>query len=120
MFNYKTFCIAALRRASYRTPMRNAALAKARIDKGIYECAICKEQGLSVRHPRKNVQVDHIIPCVDPIVGWINLDEFASRLFCEVDGLQVICKPHHKEKSKQEAGLRAATKKKQKELEKCT
>lgn len=100
-FNYKSYSIAALRRASYRTPMRNIALQRARVSRGIYECAHCKKH-----FNRKFVQVDHIIPIVDPLTGWVNLDHFAERLFCPVEGLQVLCLVDHKEKTASERIVR--------------
>lgn len=54
-----------------------------------YQCAMCGDW-----FPRKETQVDHIVPCgscktADDLPG------FVSRLFCETDGLRVVCKPCH-------------------------
>lgn len=58
-----------------------------------YECSQCKKC-----HPRKEVQIDHVVEagslrCADDLPG------FVERLFCEVDGLQVLCKKCHKVKT---------------------
>ena len=62
-----------------------------------YECFTCKEA-----FPAKEVQVDHIAPVVDPKVGFVDWDTFISRLFCEAENLQVLCKPCHLAKTKLE------------------
>jgi 5-methylcytosine-specific restriction endonuclease McrA len=56
-----------------------------------FECANCKKA-----FPEKQIQVDHIKP-IGTCDTW---DEFVERLFCEVDNLQVLCKPCHKKKTK--------------------
>lgn len=61
--------------------------------------------------PRKAVAVDHVDSVVK-ITGWTTLDEFAERLFCDVSGLQVLCKtPCHREKTLNENRQRREWKK---------
>lgn len=50
----------------------------------------------------KNVFVDHIIPVVDPVTGFLSWDEVVERMFCEKDGLQVLCKACHDKKTQDE------------------
>lgn len=64
--------------------------------KWVYVCANCKNQ-----FKGNEVNVDHIIPagtlkCYDDLPG------FVERLFCEADGLQVLCNPCHNKKTKRE------------------
>lgn len=61
-----------------------------------YECAHCKG-----RFQDKEVSVDHIIPA-GSLKCAADLPGFVERLFCEVDGLQVLCKTCHDKKTKQE------------------
>lgn len=62
-----------------------------------YKCAKCGKW-----FPEKAISVDHIIPagslnCADDLPG------FVERLFCEVEGLQVLCNDTcHNEKTKNE------------------
>ena len=49
-----------------------------------------------------NVEVDHIIPVIDPHVGFTTWDDFITRLFCPKENFQVLCKPCHKIKTKEE------------------
>jgi 5-methylcytosine-specific restriction endonuclease McrA len=54
-----------------------------------YKCAMCKKYFIE-----QEIQVDHIVPagalkCANDLPG------FVERLFCEVDGLRVLCKPCH-------------------------
>jgi 5-methylcytosine-specific restriction endonuclease McrA len=62
----------------------------------------------------KGVFVDHIIPVVDPAVGWTTWDDIVDRLFCEPDNLQLLCKECHSVKSLEEIDIakkrRAASK----------
>ena len=43
------------------------------------------------------VQVDHITPC-GALTEFRHLPGFVKRMFCEVDGFQVLCKECHKGK----------------------
>lgn len=100
------FIIATLRRASYRWKPRNEALKAARVKRGFYTCAICNKI-----ISKREISLDHKLPIV-PVTGWDNYDGFIERLFCSVDGFQVICKePCHKEKTKAENALRRQHKK---------
>lgn len=53
---------------------------------------MCKGCGKYER--RMNCQVDHVEPVI-PITGWDGLIGFTTRLFCAVEGLQILCKPCH-------------------------
>ena len=61
-----------------------------------YQCNKCKEWFAD-----KNIQVDHKIPA-----GSLNcaqdLPGFVERLFCEVDGLQILCSTCHNIKTQKE------------------
>jgi 5-methylcytosine-specific restriction endonuclease McrA len=103
-FNVKSYAIAVLRRASYRTPARGEVLRTARVAYGRYRCAKCTDV-----FGRKEVQVDHILPVVQTS-GWDGFDGFISRLFCDPSGLQVLCKPCHKDKSQAENKTRKRAK----------
>ena len=100
-FNLKNYLISVLRRASYRTPMRQQAFVAARVDRNTYTCAECKKT-----FARGEVKVDHIVPvrAVDnPDWTW---DEFIARLFCDHTGLQILCEQDHTVKTKMENMLR--------------
>lgn len=102
----KSFLVNALRRASYRWPGRYGAQKKAHVGRNQYVCAMC---GPDVLYTRKEVQLDHIVPVVDPQKGWEDLDVFAERMFVDEDGFQVICSRHHDEKTKNETVVRKKT-----------
>ena len=61
-----------------------------------YQCANCKQ-----KYPRKKVEVDHIEPA-GSLLDYEHLPDFVRRLFCEPDGMQVLCIPCHREKTKRE------------------
>jgi hypothetical protein len=39
--------------------------------------------------------MDHIVPVVDPIRGFVDWDEYIDRLFVEMDGYRCLCKQCH-------------------------
>lgn len=61
-----------------------------------YKCAKCKQYFKS-----NEVSVDHIVPA-GALKSYEDLPGFVERLFCEKEGLQVLCNPCHNEKTKQE------------------
>ena len=94
-----SFIRSALRQKSRWWPPITQAKLKARRpskskDKRLkyeYQCAICKKW-----FPEKQTHIDHIIPA-GSLLAYEDLPGFVERLFCESDGLRVLCKPcHHK------------------------
>lgn len=73
-----------------------------------YTCNSCDGEFVA-----KNVDVDHIIPLVDPC-GFVSWDDLIARLFVEKVGLQVLCKECHKAKTLEEKKARDAYKKENK------
>ncbi len=116
--------IIALRRASIRWKYKYQCLneAKILIDEGQFKngkdklgvyfiCAHCLAAGdVKFYHKRDEVQVDHIAPVIDTEDGFVGWDTFVPNLFCEIDNLQVLCKPHHKIKTATETAERHANK----------
>lgn len=106
----KAFIQNALRRASYKWKGRWEAERASKLEgRNQYKCAVCPEGTI---HPKKNTQMDHIIPVVDPEKGQTTLDEWADRLFVYKEGWQRLCLEHHAEKTLKENIVRKAVKKK--------
>lgn len=107
----KSFITSALRGAFRRYPNKYECLKSAFVCKKInvktnrmsahYKCAKCLED-----FPTSEVQVDHVLPIVDPKKGFISWDEFIKNLFCPIENLQVLCKPCHSVKTKKENNKR--------------
>jgi len=103
----KAFITSTIRSGFRRYPEKFEVLKEAAVGKKInsksgrmalhYKCASCSKS-----FPTKEVQVDHINPVVDPIVGFKDWDTFISRLFCSKENLQVLCLECHKKKTKSE------------------
>jgi len=75
---------------------RRAYKGKNKRQKWEYQCNKCNKW-----FPDKKINVDHIIPagtlkCANDLPG------FVERLFCEVEGLQVLCIDCHDEKTKED------------------
>ena len=122
----RSFIISALRSATSRWGPKQEALKRARVIRGIYLCALCKKEGpattwrtyksgVNKGSPKKvkNTVVDHIVPVVDPLTGFVGWDTYIERMFCEADGLQVICHDCHEKVTAEERAI--ATERKRKE-----
>lgn len=103
---FESFIKSTLRKGSTRWPPRFEALNAAKRGKKVnektgrlaehYECAECHGE-----FPAKDVQVDHINSVI-PLTGFVSWDDVIKRMFCPVEGLQVLCKTCHSRKSKEE------------------
>lgn len=71
-----------------------------------FQCEWCKEVVVN-----KEFVVDHIDPVVDPRVGFVDINTYVRRLFCDIKNLQGLCKPCHKGKIKDETAIRKQTRK---------
>lgn len=59
-----------------------------------YQCAHCKEW-----FQRKDVEIDHKTPC-GSLKGYEDIQKFIENLTVEdPNAYQILCKPHHKEKT---------------------
>jgi 5-methylcytosine-specific restriction endonuclease McrA len=111
----RSFIVSALRTGARRWPPKYITLLdactgqKVNIKSGRlakhYTCAHCKEE-----YPSKDVEVDHISPVVDVETGFIDWNTFIDRLFCPKENLQVLCKVCHRQKTKEERGVRTKSK----------
>jgi 5-methylcytosine-specific restriction endonuclease McrA len=105
---YWGFIRSALREANRKYPPRFQAKLAARhnVDwdrcRYGYECAECGEL-----FKDKEVQVDHIVPA-GTLKCYEDLPSFVANMFCEPDGLQVLCKPCHQTKTNAEREARKA------------
>lgn len=98
------FIRSALRNAYSKYPPKFEALKRAEVGRMVnsktgklamhYECNHCHKYFV-----QKDVQVDHIIDA-GSLKDFSDLPGFCERLFCGVDGLQVLCKKDHQAKTK--------------------
>lgn len=102
----KNWLTQKLRRLSYQWPARKAALRKARISRGRYECAMCKDAGVEEQYGPKEIVLDHIDPVVSEEDGWVDWNTYIKRLFCEEKGWQVLCRQCHDIKTYLENDIR--------------
>jgi hypothetical protein len=96
-----TFIKGLLRRGSFHWRARTEAMTAARVERGRYKCATCEDL-----FGPKEVALDHIKPVVDPKVGFTTWDDYIERLFCPMDGFQVICHSCHDAKTLMEDAMR--------------
>jgi 5-methylcytosine-specific restriction endonuclease McrA len=102
------------RRAWMLDPERIAALYAARRlyhgenkrQKWEYKCVECfKNNPERGYYMLKEVVVDHILPS-GTFLGPEHFATFVPNLFCSRDNLQILCKPCHKIKTKEERGIK--------------
>ena len=110
-YNENAVIRGALRRQFSRSPVVREVLMKerrevpkfnkdggrAKKDAVQYRCNACGEWTKSTA-----VSVDHITPVIDVEVGFVDWNQFISRLFCDASNLQVICDPCHNAKTQGE------------------
>ncbi len=109
------FIKGVLRKGTTRWPAKYECLNNAKCGKMVnqhtgrvaehYRCATC-----SGMFPATMVVVDHVLPVV-PVTGFTSWDNTIQLMFCDVSGLQVLCKPCHKLKSSKENAERREHKK---------
>lgn len=102
--SFWSFIRSGLRNMSRRWPpivrqVINANRRKSQSDnkrlKWEFRCDACEQW-----FPRKSVHVDHIVEC-GRLKSFEELATFAERLFCEADGLRVLCSKCHEKRHKQ-------------------
>ena len=112
---FTSFVKSQLRNASRKWRPNNEVLKKARTRKGFYICNGCKNEvtaSIVLEGKRvKNVFVDHEPPVINPLTGFTTWDSFINNLFCEEEGLQLLCKACHDQKSQEERLLAKNNKK---------
>ena len=108
--NRVTFSKGALRRASLGWPPISECRRLARVGRGEYLCAMCK--GI---FKDKECHVDHRDPVIDIIKGFTTWDDYINRLFCDVEGLDLLCKNCHESKTSHETHMRKWARAKRKE-----
>ena len=116
---FRSFIRSQLRAATMRWGPIAECLKDSRVGRGEYLCAGCKETvpaTIKVGGRRtKNVHVDHILPIIDPDVGFVSYDMLIERMFCEKDNLQVLCTACHDVKTDSEKARAKARRDKLKE-----
>jgi 5-methylcytosine-specific restriction endonuclease McrA len=107
-----------LRRASLMWPGRTKAMQAARVDRGLYECAMCKG-----RFRKGEYHLDHIDSVV-PIDGGnrrkdnparVDFNMYIDRLFVGPEQYQVLCTQCHSSKTALEDSMRTYYKNEKKE-----
>lgn len=111
---YKSFIKGNLRSATRKWAPIQDCLREARVARGLYLCAGCKQEVPNTTKDAetgkrvKNVHVDHILPIIDPAVGWVSWDDTIERMFSERDNLQLLCHECHKKKTDEEKAIAKA------------
>lgn len=112
----KYFVIQLLRRGTYRWSGRWMAEKRSKLpERNSY---FCENPECGVIGGKKDFVMDHILPVVDPVKGFIGFDDYISRMFCSPEGFQRICKHCNKEKTDKENQTRTKVKREKKQKKK--
>jgi len=74
-------------------PNRKLALKKVSVGKNNYYCKKCRKV-----YDKKQIEVNHIIP-VGSFNEFSQFEEFYTKLFCNIENLEAICKECHKKET---------------------
>ena len=109
---FRTFIKSTLRSATGKWGPKNRCKSNARVSRGKYLCAECKQIGPTTlpappgkKRRINNAIVDHIDPIIDPAVGFRTWDEVINKMFCELDNLQLLCHKCHTIKTAEERDI---------------
>lgn len=83
-----------------KAPRYNKDGSRHKVDATEHLCNVCHDWKRSVKNSK--VVVDHIDPVVDPEVGFVDMNTYFKRLWCDRAGLQKICGDCHREKTNAE------------------
>ena len=83
-----------------KAPRYNKDGSRAKVDAVEHLCDVCGDWKRSSKGSK--VVVDHIDPVVDPEIGFIDLNTYFSRLWCDRSNLQKICGECHRHKTNAE------------------
>ena len=100
-----------LQDARREVPKYNKDGTRAKRDSVQYKCYVCSEWVGST-----GVQVDHIVPVINPEIGFETWEIYEKRLFCGKDNLGVICEACHKAKTDSEKAIAKERRKREKDL----
>lgn len=99
VWNLKTKIVQALRRVWFYSPERAAVVKRCKVSKNKYKCEGCGEI-------TEKIQVDHIVPVVNPNDGFKDWNTYISQLFVSETQQQGLCKVCHTAKTLVEQNLR--------------
>lgn len=123
----KNKIIAAMRKLTFSYKPRSEAKNKQKVGPATFQCESC---GIYIYEGTKSLEkldpelvnnpnglvcqkshMDHKVPVLDPIIGWVSWDSYLERLFCEASNFQCLCKSCHDSKTYLEDQLRNKKKK---------
>lgn len=116
---FNSFIKSLLRQGTRRWAPITDVKKKGRTRRGFYHCDGCQQEvpATIIVNGKKtnNAVVDHVIPVVPPDVGFTTWDDVIERLFCEEEGLQLLCHDCHTTKSMEERSIAKERRAKEKE-----
>ena len=81
-------------------PKFNKDGTRAKVDAVEHLCNVCGEWKRSKKGSK--VAIDHVIPVIDPQVGFVDFNTYFARMWCDLSNLQKICGDCHQAKTNAE------------------
>lgn len=99
-FSRSPVVIEMMRENRRKAPRFNKDGSRHKIDATEHLCNVCKKWKRSVKNSK--VVIDHIDPVVEPEVGFVDMNTYFKRLWCDRSKLQKICGDCHRTKTNAE------------------
>jgi len=112
---FKNFIISLIRQRTMRWRPKQACIERMFIKDGVNpktgrKCKLHLCTECDKLHSKGDMRADHIIPVVDPDVGFVDWNTYIERMFVEEEHFKAICVDCHKLKTAEERELRKASK----------
>lgn len=99
-FSRSPVVIEMMRENRRKVPRFNKDGSRHKIDATEHLCNVCNKWKRSVKNSK--VVIDHIDPVVEPEVGFVDMNTYFRRLWCDRSKLQKICGDCHRTKTNAE------------------
>lgn len=99
-FSHSPIVVEMMRENKRKVPRFNKDGSRHKVDAVEHLCSVCHKWKRSVKGSK--VAIDHIDPVIEPNVGFVDLNTYFKRLWCDRSNLQKICGECHRKKTNAE------------------
>lgn len=99
-FSHSPTVVEMMRENKRKVPRFNKDGSRHKIDAAEHLCSVCHKWKRSMKGSK--VAIDHIDPVIEPNIGFVDLNTYFKRLWCDRSNLQKICGECHRKKTNAE------------------
>jgi protein-tyrosine-phosphatase len=103
-FSHSPIVVEMMRENKRKVPRFNKDGSRHKVDAVEHLCSVCHQWKRSVKGSK--VAIDHIDPVIEPNIGFVDLNTYFKRLWCDRSNLQKICGDCHRKKTNAETFYR--------------